>query len=377
MTPNPTDPVIRGAVAAALALSNGLRDRLADSLRLSHDWQHFYVLAMQAIFGFEPSMRRTLEDATFASFIAAGKPLLALLPPPIPQSGSEIVPNPFSPGPSLLTVLERSANYPQTRPFTRPIVLPAEPMPTILPTTAVPPFNTPPSAVEPGGAEPLIRFPLIERAAENLAKRNVVTKATFDAMDLDAKRRAFTVARVQSIETLQGLRDNLAKAVAEGRSLSEFKHDTASILDDAGPLLSEPHLRNVFRTNVASGYAAGQQRILGNPIVNALFPYVRWVAVHDGRVAVDHLAMETAGLDGTGVFRADDPLIRLAWPPARYNCRCHVIILSVKAAAKLGVREAMEWRASGQPPLTPQWVQSIPLKLIPGWVGGSVNSLAV
>lgn len=366
--------VIGPAVAAALAISAGLRDRLAEALRGSSDWQQFFQLAMQAVFAFEPMLQRTLSDATFSAYLAAGKPLLPQLPPQFEAGGMPSLP--FLPGPSVLQILERTADYPQVSRFQPPIV-PVRPTAPAHRSTVVYPFQRPAGSVEPGGGEPLIRFPLIEKAAQDLAERKVMTRPDFDRASAAAKREAFTVARVSSIETLTELRDNLSKAVAEGRSLRDFRKDASKIIDGSGPLLTPGHVETVFRTNVATAYSAGQQGLLRNPVVNALFPYVRWTAVHDRRTEPSHLAMETAGLNGTAVFRADDPLILAAWPPARWNCRCHCIILSVKSAAKLGVEEAIRWRETGVPPTVPAFVASIPLKVPSGWVGGRARSLAV
>jgi uncharacterized protein with gpF-like domain len=40
-----------------------------------------------------------------------------------------------------------------------------------------------------------------------------------------------------------------------------------------------------------------------------------YYATHDARVRDDHLAMETLGLDGTNIYRADDPIWREYLPP--------------------------------------------------------------
>lgn len=134
--------------------------------------------------------------------------------------------------------------------------------------------------------------------------------------------------------------------------------------------LTPAHVETVFRTNVLGAYAAGQKAVLAHPAVRSEFPYVAWYATRDTRVRPDHRAMETAGLDGTNVFRADDPALLAVWPPAGWNCRCKVVLLTLEDAAARGVREAIAWLASGLPPARPQFVAAVPLVLPAGWARG-------
>jgi hypothetical protein len=77
--------------------------------------------------------------------------------------------------------------------------------------------------------------------------------------------------------------------------------------------------------------------------------------------------MESLGLDGTAVYRRDDPVWDLFYPPWGWNCRCVVIPLSVEDAAARGVKEAMEWMRTGRPPVVPQYVNPPPFSIPKGW----------
>lgn len=91
-----------------------------------------------------------------------------------------------------------------------------------------------------------------------------------------------------------------------------------------------------------------------------LFPYFSWYPVRDGRSNKLHLKLETLGLDGTCIFRCDDPFFS-PWFVARRlglrPCRCDVAIATVEHAARKGVKEAIKWQETGKPPKKPKWIR--------------------
>jgi hypothetical protein len=98
------------------------------------------------------------------------------------------------------------------------------------------------------------------------------------------------------------------------------------------------------------------------------FPYLLYTAVHDARVRPEHLQLERLGLDGTAVYRRDDPIWSLFLPPWAWNCRCHVIPVDVETAAEAGVGEARRWLRTGVPPAVPQYVAWPDFRPDPRWV---------
>src|SRR5262249_21071406 len=92
-------------------------------------------------------------------------------------------------------------------------------------------------------------------------------------------------------------------------------------------------------------------------------------AVHDSRARPEHRHLERLGLDGTAVYRRDDPVILQFWPPWDYNCRCAVVPLTVADAAARGVKEAQEWLRTGQPPAAPAFVAPPPFSPPAGFAG--------
>ena len=135
-----------------------------------------------------------------------------------------------------------------------------------------------------------------------------------------------------------------------------------------GSQIGPAHLETVYRTNVQRAFSAGHESLASHPVVQEVFPYQEFIAVHDARVRSDHLALETSGLSGTNVYRRDDPVWDYITPPLHYNCRCGINLLTLEEAANRGVEEARRWLRTGQPPLHPEWKNGkVPHKPIPGW----------
>lgn len=185
-------------------------------------------------------------------------------------------------------------------------------------------FGGPPSP--PGGGvtvanaadgEPPVSFPKIDEAVNSLLERNVLTREEFDLLADDAKRRAFTIAGEQSEATISRIRDIMAENINQGTSLRGFRQSLAEELEssDIGPA----HLETIYRTNVQAAFQEGHDRIADDPIVGELFPYQEYIAIHDGRVRDDHLALETLGIEGTNIYRRADPFWETWSPPNGYN----------------------------------------------------------
>lgn len=194
-----------------------------------------------------------------------------------------------------------------------------------------------------------IHFPTIDNAVKSLTERNVLTRPQYDALDTAARAKAFTVAGVDAEATLTKIRDVLAANVEKGTDYETFKQE---ILDavDSGTFLSDAHSETVFRTNVQSAFSDGQMEVLNHPLVRSGFPYSTYDAIHDDRVRENHLALETLGINGTNVYRTDDPVFQMFRPPWDYNDRCSWTPITVRQAAESGVPEAQEWLRTGVEP---------------------------
>lgn len=217
----------------------------------------------------------------------------------------------------------------------------------------LPPKFSPPAP--PAGSPEEIHFPTIDEAVKQLAEKNVMTRERFDALDAAAKQKSFAVAGVIADETLTKVRDVLAENVKAGADYETFKQAVLEAVDE-GTFMSEWHLETVFRTNVQSAFSDGQMKALSNPMVRSGFPYTAYDSIHDDRVRPEHKELDHLGIQGTNIYRTDDPVFRTFRPPWDFNCRCSWTPMTVRQAAEAGINEAEKWLADGVEPSPPAFV---------------------
>ena len=217
------------------------------------------------------------------------------------------------------------------------------------------PPNDPPaiSLFEMFSREPKLRLINVENAAKRLMERGIMTRPEFDAAADQAKQQAFTIAGGLGSDTIDRMRFMLNKELNEGPSLRGFTNRIKEMLDTSP--IGPGHLENVYRTNLQAAYRDGRETLRSNPIVAATFPYQAYIAVHDARSRHEHRALELMGLNGTNIYRADDPFWDFFTPPWDYNCRCGVQMLTLEQAAARGVKEAQEWLRTGRTPINPEY----------------------
>jgi len=159
---------------------------------------------------------------------------------------------------------------------------------------------------------------------------------------------SFTVAKATSYDVLRAIRTELDTALGDGLTFDEFKKRLRPRLQDLGwwgkqdvldadtgeitqaQLGSDRRLRTIFQTNVQVSYMAGRY---ARQIDNAKNqPWWRYTAVMDGRTRPAH-----AALNGR-VWRYDDPVWDIIYPPNGWGCRCRVTALSDSDMSNLGVQ---------------------------------------
>lgn len=234
-------------------------------------------------------------------------------------------------------------------------LVPSPPAASLVPPIVPPGVS--PGAPAAGGEElPVIHFPTIEEAIVSLQTKNVMDRSAFDALDAASRAKAFTVAGIDAETTLRRVVDSLAANVREGADYDTWRVDMAGKVD-AGEFLGDGHMENVFRTNVQAAFSDGQAKVLSHPFVRRGFPYAVYDAIHDDRVRENHLALETLGIQGTNVYRIDDPVFLLFRPPWDFMDRCSWTPITIRQAAARGIAEAIEWLATGVEPATKAYVQ--------------------
>lgn len=166
-----------------------------------------------------------------------------------------------------------------------------------------------------------------------------------------AHARAFTVAKLARIDVLQDIRTALEAALKSGQTLEEFKKNLVPTLQAKGwwgrqiivdskggaevaKLGSPSRLATIYRTNMQSAYMAGRYQEMAAAVES--HPYWEYVAVMDARTRPSHAAMNGR------VFRHDDGIWDVAWPPCGFNCRCRVRPRSERSLA----RDKIAWQSS-------------------------------
>src|SRR5262245_52652453 len=109
--------------------------------------------------------------------------------------------------------------------------------------------------------------PQVDAVAEFI-EREVVTREVFDGMVVAAQRRAFTVAGAVERDVVRTVKRELARQVAQGADLRDFKKRVLPRLEAAGWTPVNPsHAENVFRTNVLGAYNSGRAAQMTQPAV--------------------------------------------------------------------------------------------------------------
>lgn len=171
----------------------------------------------------------------------------------------------------------------------------------------------------------------------------------YDYSDLwrEQNAHAFGVAKATTADVLRTIRTEVETAIGKGQTFEEFKRRLRPRLEELGwwgrkevldgntgeltttQLGSDRRLRTIYQTNVQTAYMAGRyKRYLANVDDR---PYWRYVAIMDGRTRPTHAALHGK------VWRWDDPIWKIIWPPNGWGCRCTVVALTEAEFKALGI----------------------------------------
>lgn len=182
--------------------------------------------------------------------------------------------------------------------------------------------------------------------------------------------RYFTVARSVYANIIDDVYKGVDEALANGETLEMFKRKMTPLLQDKGwwgktddgvQLGSPRRLKTIYDTNMRMSYAAGRwERVQRRKDV---MPYLRYVAVMDGRTREEHAKYHNL------ILPVDDPFWKTHYPPNGWGCRCIVQQLSVDDISRLGLNinkspriETQMW----QNPSTGE-TKEIPVGIAPGF----------
>lgn len=215
----------------------------------------------------------------------------------------------------------------------------------------VPPTIPPEALLHGEGGEPIVRYPALERAAQFLQEREVVSPGRFYTASRAAREASFTISGNITKKAIEQVNDLLIEGMQGTTSRTQFLEKVTETLPQLA--ISEAHLEHVYRNAINEAYSQGMETVLENPVVADGFPYRLYVPIHDDRTRPTHLELEHLGLNGTAVYYYNDPMWQLFRPPWEWQCRCGWIALSIESAASMGVKEAQRWQETGLEPEHP------------------------
>lgn len=137
-------------------------------------------------------------------------------------------------------------------------------------------------------------------------------------------------------EALQQHIDDGWDAITNGRTFGDFiktlrpqlkakgwwgiAHDPETGEIQSGRAMTPHRLGTIYQTNLQSSYMAGRYKA---QLENAdRRPYWKYIAILDARTRPRHRALHGR------IFRYDDPIWGVIYPPNGYRCRCRVVALS-------------------------------------------------
>ena len=194
------------------------------------------------------------------------------------------------------------------------------------------------------------------------AKGYAITWNWQEALE-DAHARAFTVAKVTRMDVLETIRTATVEAIEKGIPEREYINNLRPKLEALGwwgrvkvsntngteqtiQLGSPRRLQTILRTNKITAYHAARY---AEQMANAdEQPYWQYLAIKDSRTRASHLALHEK------VYRYDDPIWDVMYPPNGWNCRCRVRALSQRRLDKMGLevsqsggRIKQDWALAG------------------------------
>lgn len=185
-------------------------------------------------------------------------------------------------------------------------------------------------------------------AVEFFRAKGLATSFAWQDVWQEEHARAFTVAKAMSRDILVDIRAGLDKAIAEGKTLEQFRLEVKPLLEAKGwwgrkpmtdpatgetrpvQLGSNRRLQTIFDTNLRSAYQAGRwERIQAS---KAALPFLRYHHTPQAHPRPEHQAW-----DGT-ILPVDDPWWKTHYCPNGWRCKCWTSQLSQAAMDRRGLK---------------------------------------
>jgi phage gp29-like protein len=202
-----------------------------------------------------------------------------------------------------------------------------------------------------GGQRGFATKPFFE-AINAFLSREIVERSVWDRLVGNAKKAAFSIAKLQTKRMLQVAFDELGKSITAGKSLANFSKALDARFTEAGwKKLKPSHVETVFRNATMGAYSSGREVQMTQPAVLKARPYWQIRVVKDDRCRATHAKVRGF------VLRADDPFWKsVGRPPWGHACRCVLSSRSEREIKRLGLTVRSGSEISGLP--DPGWSSS-------------------
>lgn len=173
---------------------------------------------------------------------------------------------------------------------------------------------------------------VFKAAVEFLKKKKSVSKEEFLKMDEASRAKAFMVSGYTKAEVLDSFLQALTEAIELGTTKEEFQKKMNTFLEENGYEGVNPFKADViFQTNLQTAYNAGHYKSMTDDTAVKLRPFWQYRTAADGNVREEHAQMHGK------VYRADDPIWDVWYPPNGFRCRCSVVSLSERQVKERGL----------------------------------------
>jgi SPP1 gp7 family putative phage head morphogenesis protein len=169
----------------------------------------------------------------------------------------------------------------------------------------------------------------LDEAITWFRKRLAIGNPQFLAMQANAQRQGFWMARVHTAQRAKKIQESLVSALAHGMDFDTWKKYNAAKLRN----IPQAHLETTFRNWNQTSYNAARVDYLSHPQVKKRRPYWVFDAVMDGATTP-----VCAAYNGT-VLPAGHPWFLRHTPPLHHNCRSSIRGLTQYQGEQLGIRK--------------------------------------
>ena len=180
------------------------------------------------------------------------------------------------------------------------------------------------------GASVVFDMPFDE-AVDWFMDQGAMPPADFARLSDLQKQRHFTLAASSNQTAIEATQAQIGIAIEEGQTLAEFRKDLAAVWDAVGISAQSPHYTAlVYNQNLSTALHAGHFEATFDPALAGAFPFLEYNALLDN-TRPEHEAMHGR------VYRREDSIWQVWYPPNGFNCHCSVLLISVEEAQARGL----------------------------------------